>query len=433
VLVLSVLLPVVAAAQRPPIRDVGTVERVSTDSLRSVATAVPLPDGRVLLNDILARRIVLLDSTLSNSTVLADNTSATGDAYGSQEGTLIKYRGDSALFIAPASLSMIVITPKGAMGRVMAIPRPDDAVLMLGDIFGLPGFDAHGRLIYYGSAMTAGTLTLSFTGRPVAPGARERIQSRAQQPDSAFLARVDLDTRLLDTAAWFEIPAQKVTVNFDAQDIVRSITLMKTPAPVVDDWAVLSDGSIAVVRGRDYHVDWINADGSRTSSTKMPFDWQPLDEARKTALIDSAMIADEAQWGVSKTPVAAVATGSASNRAPVAGGGRSGGRGGGGAARSGLSRVPYVVARPALTDVTDYVPAFVQGAVHADADGDIWIHTSTVNAGRPVYDVVNRQGVFVDRVQLPPFRTIAGFGHGVVYMAVKDAAGVVHLERARIH
>jgi hypothetical protein len=46
--------------------------------------------------------------------------------------------------------------------------------------------------------------------------------------------------------------------------------------------------------------------------------------------------------------------------------------------------------------------------------------------------VVNRQGTIVDRVQLPPFRTIAGFGPGAIYMAVKDAAGTVHLERARI-
>jgi hypothetical protein len=86
-----------------------------------------------------------------------------------------------------------------------------------------------------------------------------------------------------------------------------------------------------------------------------------------------------------------------------------------------------------LQDIPDYVPAFKQAALRADADGNLWIRTTTVVDDRPVYDVVNRQGVLVDRVQLPPFRTIAGFGHGVVYMAVKDAAGVVHLERARIH
>ena len=52
--------------------------------------------------------------------------------------------------------------------------------------------------------------------------------------------------------------------------------------------------------------------------------------------------------------------------------------------------------------------------------------------GEPVYDIVNRSGVLTDRVTLPPFRTIAGFAPGVIYMAVKDSAGVVHLERARV-
>jgi hypothetical protein len=35
-------------------------------------------------------------------------------------------------------------------------------------------------------------------------------------------------------------------------------------------------------------------------------------------------------------------------------------------------------------------------------------------------------------VQLPRYRTVAGFGAGVVYMAVADANGVVRLERARV-
>ena len=46
--------------------------------------------------------------------------------------------------------------------------------------------------------------------------------------------------------------------------------------------------------------------------------------------------------------------------------------------------------------------------------------------------IVNRRGELIDRVQLPAFRTIAGFAPGVVYMAVKDGAGRVHLERARV-
>jgi hypothetical protein len=46
---------------------------------------------------------------------------------------------------------------------------------------------------------------------------------------------------------------------------------------------------------------------------------------------------------------------------------------------------------------------------------------------------VNRRGEMIDRIQLPVFRTIAGFGPGVIYMSMKDNTGAVHLERARIH
>jgi hypothetical protein len=60
------------------------------------------------------------------------------------------------------------------------------------------------------------------------------------------------------------------------------------------------------------------------------------------------------------------------------------------------------------------------------------VRTTTIVQDQPVYDIIDRHGVLVDRVQLPPFRTIAGFAPGVIYMAVKDAAGNVRLERARI-
>jgi len=70
--------------------------------------------------------------------------------------------------------------------------------------------------------------------------------------------------------------------------------------------------------------------------------------------------------------------------------------------------------------------------VRADAGGNLWIRTSTIVGGEPVYDIVNRRGELFDRVQLPSFRTIAGFGPGVIYLAMKDSVGVVHLERARV-
>ena len=84
------------------------------------------------------------------------------------------------------------------------------------------------------------------------------------------------------------------------------------------------------------------------------------------------------------------------------------------------------------SDLPDYKPPFTSGAARGDMDGNLWIRTTKNISGSPVYDVVNAKGVLIDRVQLPPFRVIAGFGAGGwVYMGVKDGDGV-RLERARV-
>jgi hypothetical protein len=187
---------------------------------------------------------------------------------------------------------------------------------------------------------------------------------------------------------------------------------------MIDGWSMMPDGTLAVVRGRDYHVDWLGADGRWVSSPKIPFAWQRLDDARKMAIIDSSEKAQQVQSELM-------------NRGRGGGGG-SGGRGGGGRGGRGGTPIPAVTVRAELSDVPDYARPFDGGAVIADLDNDLWIRTTTRVDGRPVYDIVNRRGEVIDRVQLPPLRTIAGFGPGVIYTAVQDATGNVHLERIRI-
>src|SRR6185436_12943546 len=112
----------------------------------------------------------------------------------------------------------------------------------------------------------------------------------ADPPDTAAIVRVDLATRKLDTAGFFKIPKNKVNMGTDDKGNM-SVTMEMNPLPLVDDWAVLSDGSIAIVLGRDYHVDWVNPDGTLTVSPKLPFDWQRLSDDDKIALIDSSKAA----------------------------------------------------------------------------------------------------------------------------------------------
>jgi hypothetical protein len=437
--------PAGAQQQQPPaVRQIGQITAVSKDSLSSVATAVQVAGGRVFVNDILSRRVLLYDSALASPMLVADSTAGSANAYGPRPGTLLPYRGDSALFITPAALSMLVLSPEGRITRTMAMPPAGGGLpALIGNIFGTPGFDAHGRLAYFSP------VRINFRGPPPTNGQPFAMEP----PDTAFIVRFDLPNRTLDTAGTIHIAHSRSSFGRDDQGHIN-ITITAFPLMTVDDWAVTSDGSIAIVRGRDYHVDWLGADGAWTSSPRMPFAWDRLSDSLKSALIDSAAAAmqtimDSMPARMQRAGGAGIPGGAVVERggdrgagpggggvvmtftAPAGGDQRAGGGGGPGAPTTVSMTTPKVI-KAELADVPDYRPAFRQGSVRADVEGNLWIRTNKMVDGRPVYDVVNRSGQLTDRVQLPQFRTIAGFGPGVVFMGVRDSSGVMHLERARV-
>ena len=439
-LAVSAVIGVGAHAQSlPPVRPLGPVVRVSpADLLGSVSAARPLPGGKVLVNDIVRRQLVLLDSTFAREAIVADTTAATANAYGGRAGGLIPFRGDSSLFIDPASLSMLVVDGSGKVARVMAVPRPNDAQFMVGGPFGTPGFDSKGRIVYRG-----------FMRPNMPPPGAERsgVMRIPEQADSAPILRVALDTRVLDTASYFKIPKTSATVTQNDRGQM-SVSMVMNPMPVVDDWTLLPDGTLAVVRGADYHIDWLAPDGSRTSTPKIPFEWQRMSDEAKVTFLDSAktaMEANRARMAAAGGNQTIVTSGGPAGGAAPAGGGmvmrfEMGGPGGGpppaGGPAPAAGSMPTSMAPPALnmvkpSELPDYRPAFGTGATRADLDGNLWIRTSKVANGGPVYDVINRSGTLIDRVAFPFGRVIAGFGPGVVYMGVRDDKGA-RLEVARI-
>jgi len=441
------LSPALRAQQPPPVRPIGPILAVSRDSLASVAAAVQVAGERVYVNDITAHRLLLFDSTLDSVRVVADSGGSAADAYGTLPGTLLPYHGDSALLVTPASLGMLVLSPAGTITRVMATPPSGGGGLpaLIGNIFGTPGFDAHGRLVYFSP------VRMNFRGRAPEGGGPMSLQP----PDSALIVRFDFAARTLDTAGTIRIPSTRTSISRDDQGRMH-IAMTALPMATVDDWAVTSDGRLAIVRGRDYHVDWLGVDGAWTSTPRVPFAWEHLDDDRKQALIDSAAAAmqtmfDSMQARAQRSNTAGGPGGAVIESRQAAPGSPGGGGsmtiimaapGGGGppgpgpgarsAGPTSVTMTTPTIVKAAPADVPDYRPAFRQGAVRADAAGDLWIRTSAIADGRPVYDVVDGHGELIDRVQLPPFRTIAGFGPGVIYMAVQDSSGTVHLERAKI-
>lgn len=382
-----------------------------------------LSNGDVVVNDAGNRRVIAFDNTLSTFRTVADSSAKTRNMYGKRATLIIPYASDSTLLVDVGARAFLVIAPSGKVTRVMSPPRPNDLAFMASGGLGQPQFDAQGRVLYR-------TIILPAMKPPV----QGKPFEAPVMPDSSPILRGDFNKRIADTVAWVRVPKMPLTVTPVAGGGV-SLSPVVNPLAIIDDWAVLPDGTVAVLRGQDYHIDWYPPDGAHTSTPKMPFDWKRLSDDDKRAIIDST-----------KKAVAKLAP--STQTAVGMGHGGGGGHGmtimpitpGDGTpppqstmgAQAAIPLVPEVV--PA-SDLPDYMPPVLRsGLMTADAAGNVWILPSTSSqSGRGLlYDVINRRGEIIHRVRLPEGRALAGFGaNGTVYLASYTNGSAV-LERTRI-
>jgi hypothetical protein len=357
-------------ARFPGARPLGPVVAITAEGLKSVQSVIELSSGRVVINDRIGRRLLLYDASLSTATViLSDTAPAAARRYGSG-GPIFRFRGDTIIWVDLGSQALVVIRADGQIDRVLALRRPAD-IASLTSLAGKGSFDDRGDLAY------------RSTGLVVAGGLIVPAAGRTSPRDSDAIVRVGMGAGTVDTAGF---------VVFDRGPVNgMGMTTVFNPMLLVDDWAMLSDGAIAIVRGHDYHVDWLNPDGTRTSSPPIAHQWIRLTDSAKAALVDSIAAAQL-----------------------IAGRG-----------------TPRPIVSPDV--LPDYPPPFNSGAIIADADDHLWIRQAWLPSGQSgiVYDIVDRNGALVDRIQIPGGTTIAGFGHETVYLAAREGAGVT-IARARI-
>jgi hypothetical protein len=233
---------------------------------------------------------------------------------------------------------------------------------------GRPAFDPRGRLIYRTSRSQPGT------------------GSSNASADSAAIVRDRGAVRGIDTLTMIRVPIAQIVRAADA----TTATFRFDPSD--DDWAVMDDGVIAIVRGQDYHVDWVQLDGSVTATPKMPFAWHRISEDEKARLVDSAR----------------------SHMAVAAG--------------------PLVL-KGMANELPSFFPPIYQGHLRSDPDGNLWILPTSTAIGHAglTFDVVNRLGSIVRRVQLPEGRDLLAVGrHNVLYLSHAVGPNDVRLERATI-
>jgi hypothetical protein len=409
------------ARAQAPIRTLSAPRARTAEPVRNIFNDVrERRDGTLLVNDVLARRLLLLDTTLAVLTVVRDSAAGTPTSYGPRAAPLLPFLGDSSLLVDIPSQSLLVLDAHGNTVRVMAPPAPRDVSLLAAVSAGV---DALGRLIYRGNPTRAS---------PEQRGA-DSTTIIIQASDSAPVLRADFITRTVDTIARLRVQGPPRSIRMTVGERV-SIQNVVNPLQTLDDWTITADGRVALVRGADYHIDWIEPSGAITRSGKLPFDWRRITEEEKRAILDSAATAQRVRDSTVRAGDAARgAAGTGARGAPVGvGNAVVSVTPGGDVIRPGAVQTTFV--RP--EELPDYYPPLRAGWVRADLDGNVWVLPATTLssvAGELVYDVIDRAGALTHRVRVPPNRSIAGFGPGGVVYLKEFVAGVGwFLERTRI-
>jgi len=439
------LAPALGAQQaaKIPVRPLGRIVAVSHEMLTSIGGVRPLNDGRVLANDKVGHRVVLFDSSLASFTTVADTTTSTAKAYGSLPGGLFPYTGDSSIFADPASLSLLIIDPAGKIVRTVSAPIGPGGGLgyLVGPQFNATT-DGRGDVVYrfnWAARNPQSQLSKLPVNQPGGPPVT------IVYADSAVILRANFATKKRDTVATINSGGQRAVLT-PAGSNSWSVSVFQNALPLSDDWTVTPDGMLAIVRVFDYHIDWVAPDGTRSSTPKIAHDWERYTDSAKAAIIDSSTRADSIR---AISTYAAIVKQAKDAGQPVPSAAQAG-LGGPGSVMGTQSlpsdngtTVNFTVTNGGYGDpssLPDSRPPFVTtndstgtSAVKADADGNIWIRVFQPKPlpGGPVFDVVNRQGVLIDRVQIPGATTIVGFAPGFVYLTSREGAGY-HLARARI-
>jgi hypothetical protein len=420
----AVLVPVSLFAQGlapVPTRSLGPVVATSRP-LAQVREVRQLPDGRVVVNDFGAKQLLLFDSLLKTSIVALDSAGPTDRRRYGSGGALVPYLADTTLFVDFAAAALLILDGNGAVVRQTAPPSWNVITSPV-------RLDTKGRLIFarMGSqSMTAPSgarISLSYSG----------------------VFGFDMTRRAVDTVFWIRAD----TTFADGSGSRGGGSAAPRPAtsllfPIVDEHAVMSDGTIAIVRGEDYHIDWLGPDGTIMRSPRVAHEWKRLTADDKKHIADSITIARDS---TNKARLAE-ASGQSGMRPFWDAVGRltisppPPGR----AAATGATGVAVAPPRPlasypvppqALTPippdvVPDFLPA-IAARLLTDQDNRLWIPRAPTSLppNTRVFDIVDRSGKLIDRVSVDPSITIAGFGKGgIVYLFVRDG-GVGRLQKVR--
>jgi hypothetical protein len=360
----------VLAAQKP--NALGKPNAEYKEPFTQISAVRELSDGRVLVADARDKTVQFIDFKSGTATKVGRDGSGPGE-YGNPQ-RIVALPLDTSAIYDPMNQRYVIAGPEGMTGKEFRLEEAIEGRGARGGGRGSQpkGSDSRGRIFYEGPPFT-------FTPDGMIATA-----------DSAPVLRFDRQMKRSDTVAYVHLAKDNARISGN-QNRVEMIVGLKA-FPTRDDWAPMPDGSVAIVRVRDYHVDWYAASGKRTSGPRVVVDAIPVTEADK----EEVRVARRMP-GVTLGP-----------------GGAAGGR-------------PPVIPDP---EFPAFKPPFVLGGVFARPNGQLWVLRSRKAGDKiPVYDVFDATGSMTARMAFPEKTRLVGFGNGTVYVVRNDEDDLQYLQR----
>jgi len=365
-----------------PLRDLPKPTREIDEPFSLVSGATEFKTGQVIVADGVEGLLAVVDFTKGTRTPLGRQGGGPGE-YRMPAG-VFKLQGDTVWVLDAAQMRIVAFNPDLTPGTAFPFLTFDQQT---GTALAAPFFnDRRGRLYASAMAIQAG---------------RSGGRASMQIPDTVGLVR--LDPR--DKAARTELTRVRFPTSGKPemkQDGNAFKYTMAFPGLVASDpWTVFRDGRVAIVRGATYTVEYIGADGRRSSPTKIAYDRIRVTDADKKAEMDEAKRQMVEQGRAVQKMMPANFT------------------------------ISFELTPPEKWP-NEYPSVSPLGAIAAP-DGRLWVKRAVpVRLGREQWDVIDQAGKLVARWRLPLKVSLVAVGHGAVYTVRTDEDDLRYVQRVEL-
>ncbi len=333
-----------------------------------------LTDGRILAADPISQ--VLLRIDLETGAVDTLGRQGPGPNEYDEPDRVFPLPGDSTLLVDLGNGRLIVIDPEGRFVDWTPMTTATE--------------DGRGRTVHPNFVDAAGNL---YDGGPYSPEG---------PPDTTALHKIVRATG----------EETRVAATWRTAYVRRQPGAKRPMLRPYDDWAVGSDGRVAVIRANGYSVDWYFPDGRVVQGPTNEAEAFPMGLPEKEAALEHAnangiySYAEYSEEGMQNLR---------------------------------MSRGFPAGAFPGIDGLAwpENLPVFRVGETLVSPRGEVWVHRMTPAGGPGRIEVFDEQAIRVGFIELLPRSRVIGFGEGtdagpIAYLARTDDVGLIWLERDRV-